>query len=111
MNYSPGTEIAEWNGHKHQDIPQGEKWVYLVHYTSGCEGWNCIKTNCIIFYSENYAYRVMHQAAGRIDRLNTTYLDLYYYHFRTHSSIDMSVAAALKRKKKFNEGKFYYSIA
>lgn len=108
LDYAPGTKIAEWNGHRHDEIPQGKRWVYLVQYTAGCEGWNCITTNVIIFYSENYSYRVMHQAAGRIDRLNTQFLDLYYYHLRTRSSIDLSVAAALKRKKKFNEGRFYY---
>lgn len=101
--YPEGTEVAEWNGHQHQDIPQGEKWVYLVQYTAGAEGWNCIYTDTIIFYSQNYSYKVMVQSAGRIDRLNTTYKDLYYYHIKSHSGIDHGITRALKNKKKFNE--------
>ena len=101
--YPEGTEVAEWNGHQHQDIPQGEKWVYLVQYTAGAEGWNCIYTDTIIFYSQNYSYKVMVQSAGRIDRLNTSYKDLYYYHIKSHSGIDHGIARALKNKKKFNE--------
>ena len=107
IQYGKDVEIAEWNGHKHEEIPNSEKWVYLVQYTAGCEGWNCIKTDTIIFFSQNYSYRVMTQASGRIDRLNTPYSDLYYYHLKSSSPIDLSIDRAIKAKKKFNEGKFY----
>lgn len=101
--YESGTEVAEWTGHAHQPIPEGDKWVYICQYTSACEGWNCIRTNCVIFYSQNYSYKVMTQAAGRIDRLNTRYEDLYYYHLKSKSGIDLAISRALHEKKKFNE--------
>lgn len=103
LYYGPDVDIAEWNGHAHMPIPVSDRWVYLVQYTAGCEGWNSIRTDTIVFYSQNYSYKVMAQAAGRIDRLNSPFRILYYYHLKTRSGIDLAINKALSEKRKFNE--------
>jgi hypothetical protein len=100
--------IAEWNGHKHEEIPETDKWLYLVQYVAGSEGWNCIDSDATAFWSLTYSYKNWEQAHGRIDRMNTEFIDLWYYTFRSNSQIDNMIWGALKAKKNFQPAKFNF---
>lgn len=98
----PGYKINQYNGHAHDDLPTGTKWLYLVNYGSGDKGWNCTKTDTLVYYSLPYSYRKFEQAAGRIDRINTPYTTLYYYILISHARIDGKVQLCIRRKQNFN---------
>lgn len=106
LYYGENVIISEYNGHRHDSLPTSERWVYLVNYAAGNCGWNCTSCDTIIFFSQNYSYKVVEQATGRIDRLNTPFTDLWYYHLKSRSGIDLAISRALAEKKNFNEGKF-----
>ena len=109
LAYLTGREHYERNGHRHDPLPEGREWIYLVQYNAS-EGWNCVTTNAVLFYSLSYSWRSMEQAEGRIDRLNTAYVYLRYYTIISDSPIDKAIRLALSRKKVFNERAFEKEI-
>lgn len=106
LGRSVDVPVYELNGHKHDDVPSDGRWWYLVQYAAGAEAWNCVTTDCMVFWSASYSWKQMEQAYGRIDRINTPYSDLYYFVMTNDSSIEKSVRSAIGRKEVFNERAF-----
>jgi hypothetical protein len=102
---------AEWNSHKHEEIPQTDKWVYFVQFTAGAEAWECTETNATFFWSQNPSYKVTEQAYGRMDRLNTPFGNLFYYLPMSDAWIDKAMRRAFEEKKDFNMSVFHDQLS
>jgi len=102
--------VAEWNGHKHEEIPKTDTWLYLVQYTAGAEAWECIETNTMFFYSQNPSYKLTEQCYGRIDRLNTPFAHLIYYVPLSKAPIDVALRQAFVDKRDFNMADFFTTM-
>jgi len=98
--------MAEWNGHKHEEIPKTDSWVYLVQYVAGAEAWETTETDAMVFYSLPHSYKNWHQSFGRIDRITTKFKDLHYYTLFAGTYYERSIRNSLRAKRSFNESAF-----
>lgn len=106
-----GVPVYQYNGGRHDDLPQGNSWVYAVQFQAGSEGWNCTSCNTVLYWSLPYSYKQAEQAAGRIDRLDTSYKTLNYYIMRSFAPLDLGIIRALRNKENFNASGFLRSSA